>query len=66
MPAVSSHYLIGIEMHLDCVFVCAALLVAPLPLPSPPLASPPDANHPTHRGFAYNVVKSVITVLFFG
>lgn len=27
MPAVSSHYLIGIEMHLDCVFVCTALLV---------------------------------------
>lgn len=27
MPAVSSHYLIGIEMHLACVFVCTALLV---------------------------------------
>lgn len=34
MPAVSSHYLIGIEMHLDCVFVCTALLVGD-PSPSP-------------------------------
>lgn len=35
MPAVSSHYLIGIEMHLDCVFVCTALLVGD---PSPSLS----------------------------
>lgn len=35
MPAVSSHYLIGIEMHLDCVFVCTALLVVD---PSPSLS----------------------------
>lgn len=35
MPAVSSHYLIGIEMHLDCVFVCIALLAVD---PSPSLS----------------------------
>lgn len=35
MPAVSSHYLIGIEMHLDCVFVRTALLVGD---PSPSLS----------------------------
>lgn len=54
MPAVSSHYLIGIEMHLDCVFVCAALLVAG---PSPPLSRTPNAYRPTGRGFVSCVVK---------
>lgn len=38
MPAVSSHYLIGIEMHLACVFVSTALLVEiPSLIPSPSL-----------------------------
>lgn len=39
MPAVSSHYLIGIEMHLACVFVCTALLVESPP-PSSSTTSP--------------------------
>lgn len=42
IPAVSSHYLIGIERHLDCVFVCAALLVAG-PSPTQPYLTTPTA-----------------------
>lgn len=46
MPAVSSHYLIGIEMHLACVFVCTALLVEFSP-PSHPNPSPSFTTTPT-------------------
>lgn len=54
MPAVSSHYLIGIERHLDCVFVCAALLVAG-PSPTQPYLTTPTG--PTDGGFVSGVVK---------
>lgn len=53
-------------MHLDCVFVCAALLVADLLLsPSLPLSSTRSAQNPTHRGFACYVVKLLLLFGFF-